>query len=105
MSLLALNGLRISEALGADIAALGNERGLSPPILDRMDRLHGISGTLIHGRLDVSGPAIVAWRLHHAWPGSELIIHEDEGHGGEAMVESWCRANTRHADRVAAERA
>jgi proline iminopeptidase len=78
---------------------------LSPPILDRMDRLHGISGTLIHGRLDVSGRAIVAWRLHQAWPGSELIIHEDEGHAGEAMVESWCRANTRHTDRVAAERA
>jgi proline iminopeptidase len=76
---------------------------LSPPILDRMERLQGIPGTLIHGRLDVSGPAIVPWRLHQAWPGSELIIDEGEGHGGEAMVESWCRANTRHADRIDAE--
>lgn len=76
---------------------------LSPPILDQMERLRGIPATLIHGRLDVSGPAIVAWRLHRAWPESELIIHEDEGHGGEAMVESWCSANTRHADRIEAE--
>lgn len=76
---------------------------LSPPILDRMERLHGIPATLIHGRLDVSGPAIIPWRLHQAWPGSELIIDENEGHGGEAMVESWCTANTRHADRIVAE--
>lgn len=77
---------------------------LSPAILAQMERLHGIPATLIHGRLDVSGPAIVPWRLHGAWPGSELIIDEHEGHGGAAMVESWCDANTRHADRIEAER-
>jgi proline iminopeptidase len=74
---------------------------LTPPILDRMDLLHGIPATLIHGRLDVSGPAVVAWRLHRAWPGSELIVEEHEGHGGTAMLEAWCDANTRHADRIA----
>lgn len=73
---------------------------VSPPILDRMDLLHGIPATLIHGRLDVSGPSVVAWRLHRAWPGSELIIEEREGHGGEKMVQAWCDANTRHADRL-----
>lgn len=78
---------------------------LSPPILARMERLHGIPATLIHGRLDVSGPAIVPWRLHRAWPGSELIIDEHEGHGGREMVEAWCDANTRHADRIGAEHA
>ncbi len=75
---------------------------LSPPILDHMERLHGIPATLIHGRLDVSGPAVVPWRLHRAWPGSELIIEEGEGHGGEVMVEAWCSANSRHADRIEA---
>ncbi|WP_279586466.1 hypothetical protein ACF3NT_09895 [Naumannella halotolerans] len=25
---------------------------------------------------------MTAWQLHRAWPGSELIIVEDEGHGG-----------------------
>ena len=77
---------------------------LSPPILDRMERLHGIAATLIHGRLDVSGPSVVPWLVHRAWPASELIIEETEGHGGALMVEAWCSANTRHADRIAAQR-
>ena len=71
---------------------------LDPPILDRIDLLKDIPGTLIHGRRDISGPAVVAWRLHRAWPGSELVIDEGEGHGGTSMVEAWCTANSRHAD-------
>jgi proline iminopeptidase len=78
---------------------------LTPPILDQMNRLQGIPATLIHGRLDVSGPAVTAWRLHRAWPDSELILNETEGHGGEAMVGAWCAANVRHADRIDTERA
>ena len=74
---------------------------LVPPILERMDRLKDVPGTLIHGRRDVSGPAIVAWRLHRSWSASELIIYETEGHGGDAMTEAWCDANTRLADRTA----
>lgn len=73
---------------------------LTPPILGQMERLAGIPATLIHGRRDVSGPAIVAWNLHRAWPGSELIINETEGHGGRSMVEAWCDANSRSADRI-----
>jgi proline iminopeptidase len=49
-------------------------------------KLAGIPGVLIHGRGDVSGPAITAWDLAHAWPGAELIIVEDSGHtGSDAM--------------------
>jgi proline iminopeptidase len=75
---------------------------LAPSLLDpdRMVRLSNTPGTLIHGRRDVSGPAVVASQLHRAWPGSELIIDEGEGHGGEAMVEAWCDANSRHVDRL-----
>jgi proline iminopeptidase len=65
-----------------------------------MDRLRGLSATLIHGRRDVSGPAVVPWRLHERWPDSELIIIEGEGHGGEVMIRAWCDANSRHADRL-----
>jgi proline iminopeptidase len=71
---------------------------LDPPILERMHRLRNIPGTLIHGRRDISGPLVTAWQVHRAWPGSELVVHEDEGHGGPAMVEAWCAANSRHAD-------
>jgi proline iminopeptidase len=47
-------------------------------------KLAGIPGVLIHGRSDVSGPAITAWELARAWPGSELIVIEDSGHTGSA---------------------
>jgi len=56
-------------------------------ILERMGRLAGIPGVLIHGRRDISSPAIVAYRLHKAWPESRLVML-DEGHGGpESMAE------------------
>lgn len=44
-------------------------------------RLAGIPGVLVTGRLDISGPADTAWRVHRAWPGSELRIVEGAGHG------------------------
>lgn len=69
-----------------------------PPILKRMERLHGIPGTLIHGRRDISGPAITAWELHKHWPGSTLIIDEGDGHGGATMVEHWNEANAQLVD-------
>lgn len=56
-------------------------------LVDRMDRLAGIPGVLIHGRRDISSPPIAAYRVHEAWPGSKLLIL-DEGHGGpESMAE------------------
>ncbi len=73
---------------------------LAPSILERMNRLAGVPATLIHGRRDISGPAVIPWLLHQAWPGSELIIDEGEGHGGNAMVEAWTAANIRHAGRI-----
>ncbi|MGO2536352.1 alpha/beta fold hydrolase [Brachybacterium tyrofermentans] len=64
-------------------------------LLGGMSRLAGIPGVLIHGRRDVSGPALTAWELHRAWPGSELVMIEDEGHGGPRMVEEWRAAMAR----------
>jgi proline iminopeptidase len=60
---------------------------LAPPILERVDELVGIPGSLIHGRRDISGPAVTAWRLHERWAGSVLHIEEEEGHGGPAMMQ------------------
>ena len=51
-------------------------------VLARAHQLVGIPGVLIHGRHDVSGPTITPWRLHKAWPSSELHVVESEGHGG-----------------------
>lgn len=69
-------------------------------ILDRAGELAGIPGVLIHGRHDVSGPAVTAWRLHRAWPGSRLHIVESEGHGGPEMMTLVAQA----ADDFAGER-
>lgn len=60
-------------------------------IVGNATRLAGIPGWLIHGRLDLSSPLDAPWRLHRAWPGSELVVVDDEGHGGAAMVNHWCR--------------
>lgn len=63
------------------------------PLLAGMEGIRHIPGTLIHGRRDVSGPAITAWKVHRHWPGSVLVIDEGDGHGGMSMVEHWDRAN------------
>lgn len=68
-----------------------------PPLLERTDRLRGIPGILVHGRRDVSSPVITPWRLHSAWPGSELVVHEGGGHGGTSTGELWRDANARMA--------
>ncbi|WP_174800193.1 alpha/beta fold hydrolase [Methylobacterium currus] len=55
-------------------------------ILSGMDRLGAIPGVLIHGRRDISGPAVTAWQLHRLWPASRLCIVEAEGHGGPGIA-------------------
>ncbi|MDV8009956.1 prolyl aminopeptidase [Rhodococcus sp. IEGM 1241] len=61
-------------------------------ILDGMDRLAEIPAILVHGRYDISGPLDTAWAIHQRWPGSELVVLDDAGHGGggfnEAIVEA-----------------
>lgn len=56
------------------------------PVLDGMARIGSTPATLIHGRLDVSGPLDTAWDLHRRWPASRLVVIEDAGHGGESMT-------------------
>ncbi|MGD7706982.1 prolyl aminopeptidase [Microlunatus sp. Y2014] len=69
-------------------------------VLDRAGELAEIPGVLVHGRHDVSSPARAAWELHHAWPGSELIIVETEGHVGPKMLEIQATAINRFAGRT-----
>jgi proline iminopeptidase len=45
-------------------------------------RLNGIPGVLVHGRYDVSGPLVTAWKLRKRWATSRLHILDDAGHGG-----------------------
>jgi proline iminopeptidase len=61
-------------------------------IVAKAERLAGIPGWLIQGRLDLSGPLDGAWRLSQAWPDSHLVVVDDEGHGGIGMFERWTQA-------------
>jgi proline iminopeptidase len=58
-------------------------------VLDGLDAVTHLPATLIHGRLDVSGPLVTAWEVHRRWPGSRLVVVEDEGHGGRTMSEEF----------------
>jgi proline iminopeptidase len=53
------------------------------------ERLAGIPGVLIHGRLDLSCPAQTAWDLARAWPGAELMIDDHSGHRGSDTKRAW----------------
>ena len=48
-------------------------------------KLAGIPGVLIHGRLDISSPADIAWLMAQAWPDAELHLVEQEGHGAGGL--------------------
>lgn len=66
-------------------------------VLSRAGELGTIPGVLIHGRRDISGPVITPWRMHQAWPSSELHVIETEGHGGELEMERTSQALDRLA--------
>lgn len=71
-----------------------------PPLLEGMAPLRHLPAVLIHGRADVSGPALTPWLLHRVWPNSTLHIVEADGHGGAEMMELWCQAADDFADRL-----
>ena len=67
-------------------------------LLRNASRLAGISGVLVHGRLDLAGPVDVAWRLAQAWPDAELHFVAG-GHWGDAEMD---RLELEATDRFAA---
>lgn len=61
--------------------------------------LTGIPGTLVQGSLDPGNLLGIVWRLHHAWPGSELVLVDDVGHdaGAPDVAEALVAATDRYA--------
>jgi len=49
-------------------------------LLDGVNRIRHIPGTIVQGRYDVVCPMESAWALHRAWPEAELKIVGDAGH-------------------------
>jgi proline iminopeptidase len=61
--------------------------------------LAGIPGVLVQGSLDLGNLVGTPWQLARAWPGSELQMVDDTGHGGSiGMSEALVRATDRFAD-------
>ncbi|OYP13488.1 prolyl aminopeptidase [Streptomyces sp. FBKL.4005] len=81
---------------------LGDEDGGEGVILRDAHLLKGIPGTLVQGSLDLGNLLGTVWRLHHAWPGSELVIVDDAGHnaGAPGMAEALVAATDRYAGRT-----
>lgn len=65
-------------------------------LLAEAGKLAGIPGVVVHGRIDLSSPPDVAWKLARAWPGSDLVLAEDAGHGwGDGVSEILVAATDR----------
>ena len=55
---------------------------------------------LVNGRFDFQAPIANAWMLHRAWPGAELVIVDDAGHGfSDDLTDAMIRATDRFAAR------
>ncbi|GGU60474.1 prolyl aminopeptidase [Streptomyces daghestanicus] len=73
----------------------GNDEGV---VLRDAHLLAGVPGTLVQGSLDPGNLLGIVWRLHHAWPGSELLIADEVGHdaGAPGMTELLVAATDRY---------
>jgi proline iminopeptidase len=73
-----------------------NDHFLQPDgvLLTAASRLGAVPGTLIQGALDLTNLVGTPWLLAAAWPGSELKLIDDAGHGGSARLLSAIVAAT-----------
>ncbi len=49
-------------------------------LLRDAERLAGIPGVLVQGRLDLEAPLVTAWELSRAWPQCRLVVVENAAH-------------------------
>lgn len=70
-------------------------------ILQGVDQLQSIPGTIVHGRYDIVCPLDNAFELHRLWKQSELHIVRDAGHAASepGITDALVRATRRMADR------
>ena len=71
-------------------------------LLRNADKLAGIPGVMVQGRLDLAGPLVMAWELDNAWPDGELVVISNAGHsaGDPGMTEAAIVATKRFATQL-----
>ncbi|MGW0335110.1 prolyl aminopeptidase [Streptomyces sp. NPDC003011] len=76
----------------------GNDEGV---VLRDAALRKDIPGTLVQGSLDFGNLLGTAWRLHHAWTGSELVIVDEAGHdaGAPPVARALVAATDKYATR------
>lgn len=57
-------------------------------LIANMHKIRHLPAVIVHGRYDVICPPVAAWRLHQAWPQSQLHMIDDAGHA--AMERGIC---------------
>ncbi|MEV7884833.1 prolyl aminopeptidase [Streptomyces sp. NPDC002817] len=77
----------------------GHFLGADEAVLRDAPLLKGVPGTLVQGSLDFGNLAGIVWRLHHAWPGSELVVIDEVGHnaGAPGVAEAMVAATDKYA--------
>src|SRR5689334_7660552 len=80
----AFSGLRVPPAFRPLVTHYWRHAGFleEDQLIRDAPKLNGIPGVLIHGRYDVSGPLVTAWRLSQRWTTCRLQVLDDAGHGG-----------------------
>ncbi|MGD8782982.1 MAG: prolyl aminopeptidase [Thioalkalispiraceae bacterium] len=68
-------------------------------ILNNVDKLADVPGTIVQGRYDIICPMQSAWELHQAWNNSVLKIIPDAGHA--ASEPGICSELIKSCDRLA----
>jgi proline iminopeptidase len=67
-------------------------------LLRDMGAISHLPAVIVQGRYDMVCPPVAAYRLHHAWPGSRLVVVDDAGHSASepgntaalvSATESW----------------
>ena len=70
-------------------------------LLAEAARLGSVPGVIIQGTMDLVNLVGTPWQLAAAWPGSELVLIDDAGHGGNAALISAIIAATDRFARAA----
>ncbi|MCZ4611398.1 prolyl aminopeptidase [Streptomyces sp. Lzd4kr] len=79
----------------------GEAAGREGVVLRDAHLLKGIPGTLVQGSLDFGNLLGIVWRLHHAWPCSELVVVDEAGHdaGAPGVADALVAATDKYAGR------